>query len=76
MNLIEIADDELAKAIRKADLADDAFGAALKAHGVERYSKINHPAVKTAYDAKVAADAAMHEAFKKSRTIRRACIGP
>jgi hypothetical protein len=63
----------LAETIAQAYAADDAFAAAVKAHGYKsRWDIRNIPqqsqALRDAYFAKLDADKAMHEAFEASRT--------
>lgn len=66
----------LAAAIRAAELADEAYSAAVKAAGFKSRWDYDHKVIRApsplrdAYDAKVAADEAMHKAFKASREAK------
>lgn len=64
----------LAAAIQAAQCADDAFGAAIKAAGYKSrwdWRKENDSRPMDAYNAKVAADAAMGRAFEDERKAVR-----
>lgn len=60
-------------AIKAAEIADDAFAAAIKAAGFKGRWQLppdvmrTHEVIREAYGAKVIADNAMHAAFEQSR---------
>jgi hypothetical protein len=63
------------RAIQVANEADDAFAAAVESHGlksrwdVTRADRARMPKLALAYDAKVAADRAVSEAYAATRTM-------
>jgi hypothetical protein len=66
----------LSAAIAKANAADDAFEAAIKAFGYKSrwdWSQLVDERPYAVYAAKVQADEAMHEAFEKMRQWERGC---
>lgn len=75
-DLITIARDKLAAAIKTANDADELFEAVIRAAGYKSrwdWSQFADRAPLAAYLAKVKADEAQHEAFEKMRAIQRAC---